>query len=68
MPNPDSLAAFRTTLDRLLVAVRNDPTSDEVIRLKQQLEAQAGFSLTAHRGPVGANVDRDMLKDRSGPL
>ena len=61
--------AFLQTLDRYGAALLKDPTSDEVITLRNMLVAQAGFNPRAQRGAVNANVDELMLSDsKSGPL
>jgi hypothetical protein len=60
---------FMIVLDRYSTAVRTDPTSDEVITLRNQLVALAGFNPVAQRGIVTATADERTpgAKD-SGPL
>lgn len=59
---------FLVTLDRYVKAIQADPTSDEVITLRNMLLSQAGFSQKAMRGAANSVVDEHQLGDRSGPL
>lgn len=66
MSNKD---AFLQTLDRYGRALLQDPTGDEVIRLRAMLVAQAGFSPKATREPRNSMVDeRTPNSKESGPL
>ena len=61
--------AFLHTLDRYGAALLQDPTSDEVIRLRNMLVQQAGFNPKAQRGAEHSHVDEHQLSDsKSGPL
>lgn len=59
---------FLVTLDRYAKAVQADPTSDEVITLRNMLIAQAGLNPKAMRGAANSVVDEHQLADKSGPL
>ena len=60
---------FLIVLDRYGAALLKDPRSDEVISLRNQLVALAGFNPKAARGAEHALVDERQLSDsKSGPL
>jgi len=59
---------FLQTLDHYGAALLKDPTSDEVIRLRNLLVTLAGFNPKAQRGAEHAYVDEHQLADKSGPL